>query len=106
MYINFIRFYWLRLFGAVFALTLALLYLTGFEGISLIGFGCIAFIAIYITIRINNGTLPAQCDLCGSNGTMNAEYGAGFSNARLILTCQNCGRVVNGTKGSVKPQKE
>lgn len=106
MPINFIRFYWLRLFGAVFALILALLYLAGFELISLAGFSGIAFIAIYITIKINNGTMPAKCDLCESAGTMTAEYNAGFSNARLILTCEHCGRVVNGAPGSVKPQKE
>lgn len=106
MQINFIRFYWLRLFGAVFALILALLYLAEFQRISLIGFSCNAFIVIYLTIRINNGTMPAECDLCGNPGTMKAEYGAGFSNARLILTCEQCGRIINSAPGSVKPRKE
>jgi hypothetical protein len=106
MQISLIRFYWLRLIGAVFALFLALLYLGGFEMASLGGFTIIACVAIYMGIRINNGTMPATCDLCGSPGTMKAEYGAGFTNARLILECGRCGRVVNGAPGSVKPQRE
>ena len=107
MHLSFIRFYWLRLIGAVAALILALLYLAGFEMYSLAGFAVVATFAIYHGIRINNGTQPAICDLCGNQGTFSAEYGAGFSNARLILTCSNCGRVVNGSENnSVKPQKE
>lgn len=106
MYLSFIRFYWLRLFGAVAALILAIMYLAGFELTGLAGFSCIATIAVYIGIRINNETMPARCDLCGSGGTMKAEYGAGFTDARLILMCPHCGRVVNGSPGSVKPQKE
>jgi hypothetical protein len=106
MHLSFIRFYWLRLFGALTALTLALLYLAGFELTGLAGFSCIGAIAVYIGIRINNETMPARCDLCGATGTMKAEYGTGFVNARLILICPYCGRVVNSSPGSVKPQKE
>lgn len=106
MHISLIRLYWLRLIGAALALLLAILYLAEFEEISLAGFALIALMAIYIGIRINNGTMPAHCDLCGSEGTMGAEYGAGYANARLILNCRRCGRVINGASGSVKPQKE
>ncbi|WP_136798197.1 MULTISPECIES: hypothetical protein [Desulfosediminicola] len=106
MHINLIRLYWLRLAAAALALLLAILYLAEFEKVSLAGFALIALIGGYIGIRINNSTMPARCDLCGSVGTMGAEYGAGYANARLILNCSRCGRVVNGKPGSVKPQKE
>lgn len=106
MHLSLIRFYWLRLFGAVLALVLALLYLSGYEAVSLLGFTIIAFVATVITIRISKNTMPASCDLCGAPSTMTAEYGAGFVNARLILNCTRCGRVVNTTPGSVNPQKE
>lgn len=106
MRLSLLRFYWLRVFGAVLALVLALLYLTDFEGLSIIGFSFMALAAAVITIRISRNTMPASCDLCGAPATMTAEYGAGYSNARLILNCTRCGRVVNGRPGSVKPQKE
>lgn len=106
MHVSLIRLYWLRLIGAVLALLLAILYLAEFEYASLAGFAIIALVGIYLGIRINNGTMPARCDLCGSEGTIGAEYGAGYANARLILNCCRCGRVINGKPGSVKPAKE
>jgi hypothetical protein len=106
MRLSFLRFYWLRLFGAVLALVMATLYLNDFEGISITGFSLMALVAVVISIRISRNTMPASCDLCGAPATMTAEYGAGYSNARLILNCTRCGRVVNTRPGSVKPEKE
>ena len=107
MFLNFFRFHWLRFIGAILALLLSIIYLFGFEEISLAGFGIGIVIASYIGIRIRKGSMPARCDLCGSEGSLKAEYGAGFSNARLVLTCSSCGRVINGgEKGTIKPRKE
>ena len=107
MFLNFFRFHWLRFIGAILALLLSVIYLFGFEEISLAGFAVGIVIACYIGIKIRKGTMPARCDLCGSQGTLKAEYGAGFANARLVLSCAHCGRVINGgAKGTIKPRKE
>lgn len=106
MRLTLLRFHWLRFFGAIVALLLALLYLYGYEQFSLIGFALIALVLTYGGIRIRRGTLPAICDLCGAHATMTSEYGAGFSNARLIICCPDCGRIVNGSNGGVQPRKE
>lgn len=106
MRLSLLRFYWLRVLGAVLALVLASLYLADFEEISIFGFSFMALVAAVLTIRISRNTMPASCDLCGAPATMTAEYGAGYSNARLILNCTRCGRVINSRPGSVKPQKE
>ena len=106
MQLSLIRFYWLCLAGAILALTFSLVYLAGAEIPALGGFALIAAVAIYITIRINRGDMPSICDLCGADAVMTAEYGTGFSNARLIVTCPGCGRVINTGKGTVTPQRE
>jgi hypothetical protein len=106
MRISLLRFHWLRFIGAITALLLALIYLAEYEYLSLTGFGVMALIMTYGGIRIRRGTLPAVCDLCGAASTMSAEYGAGFSNARLILSCPSCGRVVNRAENGIKPEKE
>ena len=85
---------------------LALLYLFDLPEISLGGFAVMGAIIAYMTARILNNTLPASCDLCGAQSTMTVEYGAGFSGARLILNCRQCGRVINGAPGSMRPEKE
>ena len=84
-----------RIGGAVAALFCAVMYLAGYIEIALIGFGLVACVGIIIGYRINSGTLPARCDLCGASGVFSAEYGHGFQNACLILSCPRCGRVVN-----------
>lgn len=106
MRLSLLRFYWLKLIGAAIALLLAIVYLAGYEPYSLMGFGVMAFIVTILAIRIRKGTMPATCDLCGAASTMKAEYGAGFSNAKLVITCPRCGRVINGKKGSVHPVQE
>lgn len=102
MHLSFVLFHWLRFLGAVFALCFAILYIMGGEEISLAGFAVIALVASVIGIRIRKGSMPATCDLCKTRGTMKAEYGAGFSNARLVITCPHCGRVVNKAKTGIK----
>ena len=106
MRLNFFRFHWLRFLGAVLALFFAILYLAGGEEIALAGFAFIAIIAGFIGIRVRKGTMPALCDLCKEHGTLKAEYGAGFSNARLILNCPNCGRVINTATRGAAPERE
>ena len=106
MRLSLLRFYWLRIFGALFALIFAIFYLLGMEGTALAGFGGMAVVIAVLAIRIHNNTLPADCDLCGAPATITTEYEAGFANARLILNCCRCGRVINGRPGSMKPQKE
>jgi len=106
MRLSLLRLYWLRIFGALFALIFAVLYLIGMEGLAMTGFGGMAVAVTVLAIRIRNNTLPAECDLCGAPATITTEYGAGFANARLILNCRRCGRVINGRPGSMKPQKE
>lgn len=87
--------YWGRIIGAVAALFFAVLYLAGQISFSLVGFAIVAFFGGVIGYRLNCGTLPAICDLCGARGLFSAEYGYGFQNARLILNCPSCGRVIN-----------
>ncbi len=106
MYLNFFLFYWLRVLSAIIVLSLAILYLAGGEKIALIGFASLTFIVTIICNMLRKGTMPAACDLCKSKGSMKAEYGAGFSNARLILNCSNCGRIVNKAANGFNPQKE
>jgi hypothetical protein len=83
-----------------------MLYLGEQEEIALIGFAVVATITAYLCFRIRKGDMPATCDLCGENGTLKAEYGAGFSNARLILNCPHCGRVINKASRGTDPQQE
>ncbi|WP_163337625.1 hypothetical protein [Desulfopila sp. IMCC35008] len=106
MYLSFVRFHWLRFSGAIIALSLAIIYLLEFEGTSLIGFSLLAAVGIFLGMGLRNGTLPARCDLCGSSGHFSAEYGAGFSNARLILSCPRCGRVVSNPERGIIPEQE
>lgn len=106
MNLNFFRFYWLRLIGAILTIGLAVTYLSGREEISLTGFALLAVVISFYGIKIRKGTMPALCDLCGSQSTMKAEYGAGFSNARLVVTCPRCGRVINRGTGTIKPERE
>lgn len=106
MNLNFFRFYWLKLIGAIVTISLAVTYLCGYEEVSLTGFALLAVIIGYYGIRIRKGTMPALCDLCSSRATIKAEYGAGFSNARLVITCPRCGRVVNTGTGTVHPERE
>lgn len=106
MYLNFHIFHWLRFLCALVVLALAILYLAGGEKIALIGFAIIACAATVICTRLRKGTMPAVCDLCQARGVMKAEYGAGFSNARLVIDCPRCSRVVNKAKQGVNPQKE
>jgi hypothetical protein len=103
MRLSLVRFHWLRFLGAIFALVLAIIYLMESEEIALLGFALIALVAAVICIKIRKGTLPAICDLCRSKGTMRAEYGPGFSNARLILNCPQCGRVINKAQAGMQP---
>ncbi len=106
MYLSFSIFYRLRFICALAVFALALLYLAGGEKIALIGFAVITFVGAVICSRVRKGTMPAVCDLCKSSATMKAEYGAGFSNARLIINCPHCGRVVNKAEEGVNPAKE
>lgn len=106
MHWSLIRLYWLRIWGAVLTLGLAMLYLADYMAIALSGFAMMAVAVTLLTRRILNNTLPALCDLCGTRSTIGVEYGPGFSGARLILNCSRCGRVINGRPGSMHPQKE
>ncbi len=106
MLLSFHRFYKLRIITAVIVFILAILYLTGYEEVGLAGFAVITALAAYVCNKLRLGTMAAYCDLCGRDGLMKAEYGAGFSNARLVLNCCNCGRVVNSTKLGVCLKKE
>ncbi len=106
MHLNFSLFYRLRLLCAIVVLGLALLYLAGGEKFSLIGFALLFVIVTFLCNQIRKGTMPAVCDLCKSKGTMQAEYGAGFSNAKLVINCPQCGRVVNKGEDGVNPQRE
>ncbi len=106
MYLNFSIFQWLRFLCAVVVLGLAILYLAGGEKIALVGFAIITFPVAVICNRLRKGTMVAVCDLCKAKGTMTAEYGAGFSNARLVINCPHCGRVVNKADRGVDPQKK
>lgn len=99
-------FHWIRFVGAILALLLAVLYLIGFERVSLVGFTLIGIYAAVTCILVQQGTLPARCDLCRSKSTLKAEYQHGFTNVRLILNCPQCGRVVNRAKHGVIPGKE
>ncbi len=98
--------YWLRIVGAGAALLLALAYMGGYVAFALLGFGFIGFMGGIIGYRINRGTLPATCDLCGGKGLFGAEYGHGFRNARLILNCPTCGRVVSNEGPGGKAKRE
>lgn len=95
MYLNFKIFYRTRLILACIVLGLSLLYLNGGEKTALGGFAVLTLVTVFLCDKLRKGTMPAICDLCGKAGTMKAEYGAGFSNARLVLSCPRCGRVVN-----------
>lgn len=106
MYLNFHTFHKLRIVTAVIVLFLAIIYLNGGEKIGLTGFAVLAAVVAIICNKIRKGVMPAICDLCSTKATMKAEYEAGFSNARLIINCPCCGRVVNQAKQGVNPQKE
>lgn len=106
MHFSLLRLYWLRILGAVLALVFAMLYLLDREGLAIGGFAVLALAVTAITVMIRKNRLPASCDLCGSSATISAEYDAGFANARLILNCRRCGRIVNGRPGSMQPRKE
>jgi ribosomal protein S27E len=106
MVFSFSLFYKLRIAAAIIVLALALLYLNGLEKISLAGFAVLACITTYICNKLRLGTMDADCDLCGARGVMKAEYGAGFSNARLVINCQKCGRVINSSKSGIRLRKD
>jgi len=106
MRLSLLKLYWLRTLGAFFALVCAIVYLAGLERTAALGFTVLALAVTVIAVRINRNSLPATCDLCDAPATIGAEYDAGFANARLILHCQRCGRVINSRPGSMKPQKE
>lgn len=106
MNLNFKMFYRLRFFCALIVFGLALLYLAGGEKPALVGFAIITAITVFICDKLRKGTMPADCDLCQASATMKAEYGAGFSNARLVLHCPQCGRVINVAKEGVELRVE
>ena len=106
MRLSFSLFYKLRLLGALLTFILAALYLAGAEKIAISGFAILACLVTVVCTRLRKGTMSASCDLCGTSGSMKAEYGAGFSNARLVLECPRCGRVVNGEDYRAAPRKE
>lgn len=106
MYLNFYRFHRLRLLTAIVVLVLALLYLAELQVAALTGFALITLVVIFICNALRKGTMPAVCDLCLAKGTMKAEYGPGFSNARLVIRCPRCGRVINHERYGIDPQKE
>jgi|GEM_PF-2331368 len=106
MRLSLTAFHRLRVITATIVLVLALMYLSGQEAFSLAGFALIAAGASYICYHLRNGSMAAVCDLCRSQATMKAEYGAGFSHARLVINCAQCGRVVNGAEQGVEPQLE
>ncbi len=99
-------FHWIRFFGAIIALLLAILYLTGFERVSLIGFTLIGIYATITCVLIQKGKLPAKCDLCGNKSTMKVEYDHGFTNVLLVLNCPQCGRVINRAEKGIRPGRE
>lgn len=101
-----VRFHWIRFFGAMLALVLALLYLFGFEQLSLFGFLIIGTYATITCVRIQRGTQNARCDLCGNDAKMRVEYQHGFTNVRLIVDCPQCGRVINKARQGVEPGRE
>lgn len=106
MYLNFRSFHKLRIVTAVIVFLLAIIYLNGGEKFSLIGFATLSTVVALLCNKIRKGIMPAVCDLCGTRATMKAEYGAGFSNAKLVIDCHRCGRVINQAKQGVNPQKE
>lgn len=106
MRLSLTTFHKLRIITATIVLFLALIYLSGQEAFSLAGFALLAVVATYICYHLRNGSMAAECDLCRSQATMKAEYGAGFSDARLVINCPQCGRVINGAKQGVEPQRE
>ena len=91
--------------GAIATLILAIVYLLGFEVQAMTGFIVIAVYAVVLSIRIQQGTQPAVCDLCRSRAHMKVKYEHGFSNVRLMVQCPHCGTVVNtaGSTGGVRP---
>lgn len=95
-----------RITGAVFVLVLSIGYLAGYVGPALSGFVLVGLVGGSIGYLINNGTLPAVCDICGGRGVFSAEYGHGFRNVRLILDCPHCGRVINRSGQGVVVEKE
>lgn len=101
-----LQFHWLRFFGALLALILAIVYLLGYVKIALGGFFIIGVYGAVTCIRIQKGIQPGKCDLCGSKGLLKVEYEHAFTNARLILDCPSCGRVVNRAKNGIKPGLE
>jgi len=101
-----LRFHWIRFFGAAAALVLALMYLFGYEQPALAGFLVIGVYATITCVRIQRGTQPAKCDLCGRSSKMKVEYDHGFSNVKLIVECPDCGRIVNKAKQAIKPGRE
>ena len=98
-----LRFHWIRFIGAVVMLILSLCYLFGFEEFAITGFIIIAVYATVLCTRLQKGTQPAICDLCGAKATMKVEYEQAFSNVRLIVQCPHCGRVVNTAKKGIRP---
>ncbi len=98
-------FHWIRFFGAIAALLLAILYLAEFEQFALAGFLLIGIYVTYVFIRMRKGGYPARCDLCGSRSRLTVEH-EGFSNVRLILECPRCGRVVNTAGNGIIPGRE
>lgn len=103
-----LRFHWIRFIGAVAALILAIVYLLGFEVQAMTGFIVIAVYAVILSVRLQQGTQPAICDLCRSRARMKVEYEHGFSNVRLMVKCPHCGRIVNtaGSAGGIRPGRE
>ncbi len=95
-----------RIGGAAAALLLAGTYLAGYLAFALAGFALLGLAGGVIGFLINRGTLPARCDLCGRKGIFSAEYGHGFRNARLILDCPRCGRIVNRADYGVDAERE
>ncbi|MEE4166712.1 MAG: hypothetical protein V2I35_11990 [Desulfocapsaceae bacterium] len=98
--------YLARIGGAASALLCAGAYLAGYITFSLIGFAFVGIVGGTIGVLLNRGTLPALCDLCGKKGVFGAEYGHGFRNARLILDCPRCGRVVNRSRHGLVVEQE
>jgi len=95
-----------RTAGAAAALLLAVAYLAGYQAFAVAGFVLLGLAGGVTGVLINRGMLPALCDLCGRRGTFSAEYGQGFRNARLILACPRCGRVVNRADHGVDVERE
>ncbi len=95
-----------RIGGAAAALMLAGTYLAGYLVFAVAGFALLGLAGGVTGFLINRGTLPAICDLCGRRGIFSAEYGHGFRNARLILDCPRCGRVINRAEHGVDVERE